>query len=134
MSETPQEPVAQEPAGEGTPAKPFSFGKSCLGCFGILVLFSVIVGGCTALTSPDDGGVGREKGYAIAACEDEVRALLKAPATADFQSGASGTESPYTVVGQVDSENGFGATLRSEFTCSVGVVNESASARVTSFG
>lgn len=54
-------------------------------------------------------------------CEEKfIPARLKAPATAQFSElivvadGAS-----YKVTGNVDSQNGFGALVRSTFTCSV---------------
>ena len=55
------------------------------------------------------------------ACEDAVKTLLKAPATAEFdnwqrQKNADGT---YKVTGTVDSQNSFGAMLRSQFGCTV---------------
>lgn len=52
--------------------------------------------------------------------EDFVPKRLKAPKTAEF-SGVTVTESGgvYTVTGSVDSQNGFGALIRSSFTCKV---------------
>lgn len=62
---------------------------------------------------------------ATQACEDKVRASLKAPATAQF----SGTEADpsgntqaadgqgWYVTGNVDAENGFSALVRSSWTC-----------------
>jgi hypothetical protein len=52
-------------------------------------------------------------------CEDSVKDRLKAPATAQFsevETTPSGAES-YDVAGAVDSENSFGALIRSHFTC-----------------
>lgn len=52
------------------------------------------------------------------ACKALVRERLKAPASADFSHVTmSGSGPEYTVRGFVDSENGFGARLRSSFTC-----------------
>lgn len=59
---------------------------------------------------------------ARSACRDAVKGKLKAPATAKFSgetttgSGQSGT---YSVAGSVDSENSFGALIRSSFSCEV---------------
>jgi len=55
------------------------------------------------------------------ACQEKFIAdRLKAPATAKYSdvtvSGAAGS---YTVAGAVDSQNSFGALVRSSFTCSV---------------
>lgn len=58
------------------------------------------------------------------ACTEEfVPAKLKAPATAKFSDveiasvDTSSVGETYTVTGSVDSQNGFGALIRSEFTC-----------------
>lgn len=76
---------------------------------------------CVAL-SACGGGSGGEGG-AYQACERAVESSLKAPGTADF-SGPLGSDitangDTYKVSGYVDSENGFGANLRSNFTCTV---------------
>jgi hypothetical protein len=44
---------------------------------------------------------------------------LKAPSTAEYDLDVSGGPVTYTVQGTVDSENGFGAMLRSDVTCVV---------------
>lgn len=60
---------------------------------------------------------------AYRSCERAVEASLKAPATADF-SGYSGSTitadgEVYSVSGYVDSENSFGANVRSTWDCQV---------------
>jgi len=50
-------------------------------------------------------------------CEDYVDTRLKAPATADYELIATQDGEQWTVVGTVDSENGFGAKIRSDVTC-----------------
>lgn len=55
-------------------------------------------------------------------CRHAVKDKLKSPATADFSNeteSGSGQTGTYTVTGSVDSENSFGATVRSDFTCNV---------------
>jgi hypothetical protein len=52
-------------------------------------------------------------------CQDFVMDRLKAPSTAEFDTDVSGVGPEYTVTGTVDSENSFGAMLRSQFTCTV---------------
>lgn len=77
---------------------------------------AVLLVGCGS----DEGG----PGDAYRACERAVEASLRAPATADF-SGVSGSEISdqggglWDVVGYVDAENGFGANIRTDFTCTV---------------
>jgi hypothetical protein len=58
---------------------------------------------------------------AARACqEDFIPARLKAPATAAFSSVTTTTAgATYTVTGSVDSENSFGAKIRSSFTCAM---------------
>jgi hypothetical protein len=56
---------------------------------------------------------------AIAACETAVKAQLKSPATAGFSGETtSPAGSGYYVEGNVDAQNGFGALIRSHWTCS----------------
>jgi len=57
-------------------------------------------------------------GGAIVACENAVETMLKSPSTARFNSAASG-DNPWTIVGSVDSENSFGATVRADYQCTV---------------
>lgn len=54
-------------------------------------------------------------------CENKVKGMLKAPATAEFSGWKLGTvgENSWIVGGVVDSENSFGATIRTSFSCSV---------------
>jgi hypothetical protein len=73
---------------------------------------------------------GSKSGYApnnpaeaTAQCEARIERLLKAPDTAKFDSSATGSGT-WTVSGTVDSENGFGAMLRSEYQCTVVVQGE----------
>ena len=53
-------------------------------------------------------------------CEQFVSDRLKSPATAEFQIRTAVLEgSTWTVSGFVDSQNSYGALIRSEFTCSM---------------
>lgn len=55
------------------------------------------------------------------ACESAVKNMLKAPATASFSSWKrkQNNDGTFSVSGEVDSQNGFGAVLRSRFSCTV---------------
>lgn len=55
------------------------------------------------------------------ACQEEfIPSRLKAPATAQFTDVAvTSSASTYTVTGSVDSQNGFGALIRSTFICTM---------------
>ena len=79
---------------------------------GLLMAGCLLLAACSA-----DVGVGD----AYQACERAVETQLVSPGSADF-SGALGSDisengGSYTVIGYVDSENSFGASLRSDFTC-----------------
>lgn len=56
-------------------------------------------------------------------CRDAMRDRLKAPATAEFQSAYEAAitqqDTYYFVESWVDSENAFGALLRTHYTCTV---------------
>lgn len=57
---------------------------------------------------------------AKSACHTWVKERLKSPSTAKFSEETyKGTGGVYTFKGAVDSENGFGAMLRSTWTCKV---------------
>jgi len=58
---------------------------------------------------------------AVSQCESRIEGMLKSPATARFDSKATGSGT-WTVNGTVDSENSFGATVRSSYQCTV-VIN-----------
>ncbi|MFD5425222.1 hypothetical protein [Streptomyces sp. NPDC127084] len=77
------------------------------------------------------GGDGSPDGHSAAImCEDFVKDRLKSPGTAEFPgvmdsdyaktTVQSGTKPwKYEVTGVVDSQNGFGATVRSNYVCTV---------------
>lgn len=66
-----------------------------------------------------------EPAWAIKHCRDEVLKDLKAPATAQWPGGEDVRPKPdstplvYDIYGQVDSQNGFGALIRSSWSCRV---------------
>ena len=69
---------------------------------------------------------------AVVACESIVKQNLKSPSTAKFDSDARDTgERAWEVVGTVDSQNSFGATVRSKFACTVEVSAETAVATLS---
>lgn len=83
---------------------------------GLLILGGVVVGVGLAVRG-SSGPTDQQQ--AISACETAVKAQLKSPATAGF---SGETTSPagngYYVEGNVDAQNGFGALIRSHWTCS----------------
>lgn len=59
-----------------------------------------------------------QKDTAKEVCHNAVKLQLQSPATADFSDErVHHTGDDIAVVGHVDSENGFGALLRSTFSC-----------------
>lgn len=80
------------------------------------VVFVVAVLGIAAYSAQGDDGGERE---AVSQCEAFADKRLKAPATADYDLAATQRGDGWEVVGTVDSENGFGAKVRSEVRCEV---------------
>ena len=120
-------PAMDKAAAPGLQPKKSSSGFwGCLGCLGVILVVVVIFGVVGANREPYDGNNEYE---AISQCEARIERLLKAPATAEFDSKATGGGS-WTVNGTVDSENGFGAKIRSSFQCSVVIEGDTATTTV----
>jgi hypothetical protein len=117
-------------AANGKPSNPL---QGCLiGC-GVLVLIPIVFV-IIAVASSDGSSSSNSGQYeAIAQCEARIENLLKAPATADFETSATGSGSTWTVNGSVDAENSFGALIRSTFQCTVVLQGDSATTTVNSF-
>jgi hypothetical protein len=113
---------------DNTGKKPPNWG--CFGCLGIFLLIPIlaVIGSAVGAANkePYDGN---NKYEAIAQCEARIEGLLKSPATAEFETDAVGGGT-WSVTGTVDSENGFGALVRSDFECTV-VMNGGGSATTT---
>jgi hypothetical protein len=93
---------------------------------GIVVAFFAILGAATNNDSDKSTSSSSDKTFtAFEMCKKSVRNDLKAPSTAKFRDyfgdqapSVSGTgDGPYTVISTVDSQNGFGAMIRSRFVC-----------------
>jgi hypothetical protein len=91
------------------------------------LLVIVLAAAALGLTACGDASVS-DVGVALA-CEALVKDKLRSPGTAEFGSIWDGENSTATdngdgtwhVEGQVDSQNGFGAMVRSVFTCTIEV-------------
>jgi hypothetical protein len=61
----------------------------------------------------------------VDACHEAVKAKLKAPATAQFshESINTPTDKAKNIVGDLDSQNGFGALVRSHYRCFAYIVD-----------
>jgi hypothetical protein len=92
------------------------------GGLGAVIAFAVVflcLGGF-ALKAVFGGDRASSTGDAVVACEGFVKDRLKAPSSAKFSGeDAQQSGSVYTVTGAVDSQNSFGALLRSSYTCVV---------------
>lgn len=89
-------------------------------------LIVCVVALCAALSGC--GSSGPDELGAKIACKQFVENALKSPASADFPSyssmEASGGPTSWSVRGYVDSENGFGAQIRTDWTCTVSSYDE----------
>jgi hypothetical protein len=110
MSGLTQQPFAPKPKkGHGTA---YLIAGLILGPF-------FLIGGCMAFADSGKRPDGNTSGAALVACHNEVKAQLKAPATAKFhdrtmtQAGSS-----WQFSGTVDAQNGFGALLTLTYSCS----------------
>lgn len=124
------------------PAAPSGSSSSgCLWIVGVVIGIAILAAMCSGGGGggDDEGGSGGGGGggstdpelmelSAFNVCKDFVKDRLRAPGTASFRNffeddgevQVSGTGSgPYTVRSSVDSENGFGANVRTNFVCEV---------------
>lgn len=96
--------------------------KGCGGCLGLIIVLALIGYLFPNKESGHDGARDLTIMSAIQ-CRDFVKARLKAPATADFSSlsgsATSAGNNKYVVHAYVDAQNGFGANIRTTYTCSV---------------
>ena len=114
------------------------FKKPTSGCAWLALIggicFILIIIGSGAFNSPLGSSSPKPENYAIPVGWEFVRAGLKSPTTADF--GRISTHQKYSIEGKpdtwevrghVDSQNSFGAMIRSNYTCQVEYVSGDAS-------
>lgn len=90
--------------------------------FLVVVIFFVVKCGCGS-----DDKANEKKTYdkmdALTHAHLYIKDRLKSPATAEFGGGVEGVmqsnDTTFTVIGTVDSQNSFGAILRSNYSCKV---------------
>lgn len=100
-------------------------GAGCIWGCAILIAIPIVIGIIAAIVMSFSGDDDSPEftpsgGEAIRQCENNVADQLKSPATAEYDLNATqsgGNE--FEVTGTVDSENGFGAMLRSNVSCTV---------------
>ncbi len=87
------------------------------------VICSAVVSGCGEPRNPQAGG---QETTAFVMCQNPVETQLRAPSTAEFPyitaPGVSAVhlgDGVYRVHGFVDAQNGFGAMLRTSWTCEI---------------
>lgn len=97
--------------------------KAVIGCiWGFIGFLVLIIGSCSISMATGGGDEPDEPDAAIAEviCEQMVEDILKSPSTAEFSNqSASGSGTSWTSSGDVDAENGFGATMRSGYSCTM---------------
>lgn len=117
--QTSQQTVTERKSPKTPPTEPEPqairpFFKFLLGFIGFLIVLAIV------------GGNGKKKEKldewsAQVACEKAVSDQLKSPASATFSNWTrtNNYNDTFTVTGSVDSQNSFGAMLRSQFSCTV---------------
>lgn len=129
---TPEPPATGELTPKQKQAKEASDGKK--GCL-VLIVLAILMAILIATCGDDGEGTGGGGGSggagtdtatdteAFVMCQQFVRDRLKAPASAGFplsyEATITGGPTLWTVRSHVDSENSFGAQIRTRFTCSV---------------
>lgn len=91
-----------------------------VGGFECLVLIILVIVAFVSCVSMDRSGPRSYTAQAQAICQEMVTERLRAPSTAKFGGwDINETMSAITIQGHVDAQNGFGATMRNEFQCTV---------------
>ncbi len=99
------------------------------GAIGCLIALAVLIGLVIFNLARPSGDPGPSGYEAVVYCENKIEERLVSPSSADFKSSFQGTN-PFTVTGTVDSENSFGASLRSEYQCTVQIHEDSVTVTV----
>jgi hypothetical protein len=108
--------VGHEPTGDQPVKKPTSKTATIVG--GIIA--AAIIGGICAMSVAHSRQPEDRSTPAVNACEGFVKDQLKAPSTARFSNERYGQDGlVFTVTGDVDAQNSFGATIRNHYTCVV---------------
>lgn len=119
---------------DATPAKSSSRGFRVLAVAAVVLIVLALLWSCFSGSASEPETVSPEvaRVQAIRGCEDRVQEGLRSPGTAEFgDSQARQGAGSWTVTGHVDAQNGFGATVRSDFTCVARVAGEMVTTSVT---
>lgn len=103
--------------------------KGCFGCFGLIVIGSILFSVFTSVACPSQTSKGSptpeapSETMAFIQCKDFVKARLKSPGSADFPWAdfkyAKRGPASFTIQSYVDSQNSFGALIRTNWVCRV---------------
>lgn len=98
--------------------------KAAIGCaWGGLAFLVLTFVGCSVIMNNASRDNDNDSGSAVTAriaCQDMVKDKLKSPGSAKFTGQTeSGSGNSWTARGSVDSQNGFGALIRSTYSCSL---------------
>jgi len=89
--------------------------------FVVVAVFIVVKCGCS--NDEENKIKTYDKIDALTHAQIYIKSKLKSPASAEFEGGADGVikinDTTFTVMGAVDSQNSFGAMLRSNYSCKV---------------
>jgi hypothetical protein len=100
---------------------------------GLFVLACVVA--CIVGVALDGTQTDQDKRYAISACQNAVKDLLKAPTTATFENGTNEKSvGTWDVAGRVTAQNSYGAALTEPFICLATNVNGEWSGKVNLLG
>lgn len=108
------------------PRKPRTDSQRVLIAGGIIVGLAALFGGCTlymAEVDKSDDGI-----TAYVACQVEIEKVLKSPGTADYPPMSSTNHyndgNRWDFRSYVDSQNGFGGVVRTDYACDAVVLGE----------
>jgi hypothetical protein len=124
-----QSPVVegQKTSAEKTAQDQKKVQMGCLGCLGVVLFFvlisSLMPGKGSDPAGPSASSPSDRSSMAVVQCQNYVRDRLRSPSTADFpwldhSVTPEGSET-YLVRSYVDAQNGFGATVRNNYTCKI---------------
>ena len=104
--------------------------KGCIILLVIAVLFFVLIKSCFS-TSPEEdkrAQLNDLKIKALVYSHSCIKEKLKAPASADFPSDLKAVshlnDSIFIINSYVDSQNSFGAMIRTKYTCKITIIDE----------